>query len=210
MPDRSFSFCKTNETPGTPWRPDFQSSMISCYPVMVWQTAPQRLRDVNGDFTKHGQPVPRPDPTWGVGIAHFQLWGWRYPTCAQTVPFYSAWKYFPNTWSNQLNQSERLIYAPLAWITTDSGNGFVSSMCQAIAWTNFDLWWTAPLGANCRDVLVVWKKVFGNDMQVVVILSRPQGVKSFISSRTLSSRVFKPVAYTETICVPDLSIDLVA
>ena len=41
-----------------------------------------------GDFTKYGQPVPRPDPTWGVGIAHFQLWGWRYPSCAQTVPFF--------------------------------------------------------------------------------------------------------------------------
>ena len=26
-----------------------------------------------GDFKKCGQPVPRPDPTWGVGIAHFQL-----------------------------------------------------------------------------------------------------------------------------------------
>ena len=24
-----------------------------------------------GDFTKYGQPVPRPDPTRGVGIAHF-------------------------------------------------------------------------------------------------------------------------------------------
>ena len=44
--------------------------------------------DVSGDFTKYGQPVPRPDPTWGVGIAHFQLWGWRYPSCAQTVPFF--------------------------------------------------------------------------------------------------------------------------
>ena len=33
----------------------------------------------------------------------------------------------------------RLIYAPLAWITTDPGNGLVSSLCQAIAWTNFDL-----------------------------------------------------------------------
>ena len=92
-----------------------------------------------GDFTKYGQPVPRPDPTWGVGIVHFQLWGWRYPSCAQTVPFFSVWIYLPNTWSNQLDQSERLIYAPLAWITTDSGNGLVSSLCQAIAWINFDL-----------------------------------------------------------------------
>ena len=94
---------------------------------------------ISGDFTKYGQPVPRPDPTWGVGIAQYQLWGWRYPSCAQTVPFFSVWIYLPNTWSYQLNQSERLIYAPLAWITTDSGNGLVSSLCQAIAWTNFDL-----------------------------------------------------------------------
>ena len=27
---------------------------------------------VIGDFTKYGQPVPRPDPTWGVGIAHYR------------------------------------------------------------------------------------------------------------------------------------------
>ena len=46
---------------------------------------------------------------------------------------------FPIRWSNQLNQSERLIYAPLAWITSDSGNGLLSSLYQAIAWTNFDL-----------------------------------------------------------------------
>ena len=85
------------------------------------------------------RPSPGLDPTWGVRIDHFQLWGWRYPSCAQTVPFFSVWMYLSNTWSNQLNQSERLIYAPLAWITTDSGNGLVSSLCQAIAWTNFDL-----------------------------------------------------------------------
>ena len=45
-------------------------------------------------------------------------------------------------------------------------------------------------------------------MQIAVILSRPQRVKSLISSRTVLSRLFKPVAYTETTCVPDLSIDL--
>ena len=63
-----------------------------------------------GDFTKYGQPVSRTDP--GFGIAHFQLWGWRYPSRAQTVPFSSAWIYFPN--SNHLVQSMRLIYVPLA------------------------------------------------------------------------------------------------
>ena len=84
--------------------------------------------------------------------------GWRYPSCAQTVPFFSVWIYLPNTWSNQLNQSERLIYAPLAWIITDSGNGLVSSLCQAIAWTNFDLWLTAPLRTNCSVFLSRLKK----------------------------------------------------
>ena len=44
--------------------------------------------DLIGDFTKYGHPVPRFDPTRGVGIAHFQFWGWRYPSCAQTVPFF--------------------------------------------------------------------------------------------------------------------------
>ena len=47
-------------------------------------------------------------------------------------------------------------------------------------------------------------------MQIVVILSRSQRVKNLISPRTLLSRLFKPVAYTERTCVPDLSIELVA
>ena len=46
-------------------------------------------------------------------------------------------------------------------------------------------------------------------MEIAVILSRHQRVKSFIFSRTLLSRLFKPVAYTETTCDPDLSIDFV-
>ena len=41
----------------------------------------------NGVLTNHGQPVPRPDPTWRVGIAHFQQWGWRYPSCAHSTDF---------------------------------------------------------------------------------------------------------------------------
>ena len=39
---------------------------------------------------------------------------------------------FPIRRSNQLNQSERFIYAPLAWITSDSGNGLVSSLYQPL------------------------------------------------------------------------------
>ena len=59
--------------------------------------------------------------------------------CSNSTVFSPHGYIFPIRWSNQLNQSERLIYAPLAWITTDPGNGLVSSLCQAIAWTNFDL-----------------------------------------------------------------------
>ena len=32
---------------------------------------PTSKETADGDFTKYGQPVPRHDPTWGVGIAHF-------------------------------------------------------------------------------------------------------------------------------------------
>ena len=58
-----------------------------------------------GDFTKYGQPVPRPDPTRGVGIAHFQLWG-EGNSRALTLPFFSAFYrcVFPVRWSNQLNE----------------------------------------------------------------------------------------------------------
>ena len=99
--------------------------------------------------------------------------------------FFFAWKYLPNTWSNQLNQSERLIYAPLGWITTDSGNGLVSSMCQAIAWTKFWFVINCTVRRKLQGCFSRLKKVFGNDMQIVVIFSRPQRVKRFISSRTL-------------------------
>ena len=49
---------------------------------------------------------------------------------------------FPILWSNQLNQSKSRIYAPLAGITSESGNGLVSPRRQAIVWsfwTNFHL-----------------------------------------------------------------------
>ena len=48
-------------------------------------------------------------------------------------------------------------------------------------------------------------------MQIVVILSQPQRVKSFISSHALLSRLFKPVAYTEKKHVfPTYLFDLIA
>ena len=83
-------------------------SLLRIPPQIVWQLYVHKIKDrgvvtttrikmakttltggrLNGDFTKYGQPVPRPDPTWGVGLGHVQLWGWRYPSCAQTVPFF--------------------------------------------------------------------------------------------------------------------------
>ena len=63
-----------------------------------------------GDFTKYGQPVHRPNPTRGVGIVHFQLWGWRYPSCAQTVPSFSAWLYFPNTMKKLINPRDSYMH----------------------------------------------------------------------------------------------------
>ena len=59
------------------------------------------------------------------------------------------------------------------------------------------------------------KNVFENDMQIAAILSRPQRVKSFISSRTLLSRLIKRMEGRALwagyhLCVPDISIDLVA
>ena len=116
-----------DSTTATVWSPKISSVSYQCI-------------NPTGDFTKHGQPVPRPDPTWYVGITHFQLWGEGIPHVLKQYRFSPHGYIFPiGRWSsNQLNQSDRLIYAPLAWITTDSGNGLVSSWCQAISWTNFD------------------------------------------------------------------------
>ena len=68
-------------------------------------------------FTKYGQPVPRLDPTWRVEIAHVQLWGWRYSSCALTVPFSSA---FYNT---QLNHADWRIYASMNYVNIGLDNG---------------------------------------------------------------------------------------
>ena len=73
-----------------------------------------RPKCFNGDFTKYGQPVPRPDPTRGVGIAHFQLWG-EGNSRALTLPFFSA---FYRCVFRVRNEPQRRIYAPLnsmAW-----------------------------------------------------------------------------------------------
>ena len=149
-------------------------------------------------------PSLAPTQPEGLELPTFSYGGEGIPRVLKQYRFSLYGYIFPIWWSNQLNQSERVIYTRLAWITTDSDNGLVSSLWQPIAWTNFDLWLTSPLGTNCSDFFLA----FENDMQIVVILSRPQCVKSFISSRTSLSRLFKPVAYSETTCVPNLSIDL--
>ena len=47
-------------------------------------------------------------------------------------------------------------------------------------------------------------------MQIVAILSRPQRVKKLHFLTYVIIRIIQPAAYTETTCVSDLSIDLVA
>ena len=78
------------------------------------------------------QPEGSELPTFGYG-------GEGIPRVLKQYRFPPYGYIFLIWWSNQLNQSERVIYTLLAWITTDSGNGLVSSLCQAIAWTNFDV-----------------------------------------------------------------------
>ena len=84
-------------------------------------------------------PSLAPTQPEGSELPTFSYGGEGIPRVLKQYRFFSAWIYFPIRWSDQLNQSERLIYAPLAWITTNLGNGLVSSLCQAIVWTNFYL-----------------------------------------------------------------------
>ena len=75
----------------------------------------------------------------GSELPTFRYGGEGIPRVLKQYRFFPYGYIFPIRWSNQLNQSDRLIYASWAWIITDSSNGLVSSLCQAIAWTNFDL-----------------------------------------------------------------------
>ena len=82
--------------------------------------------------------------------------------CSNSTVFSPHGYIFPIRWSNQLNQSERLICAPLAWITTDPGNGLVSSLCQAIAWSKFWFIINCTLGNKLqwffsRLTKIIWK-----------------------------------------------------
>ena len=93
-----------------------------------------------GDFTKYGQPVPHPDQPEGSELPNFSYGGEGIPRVLKQYRFTPYGYIFPvREVINSINLYERLIYAPLPWITADSGNGLVSSLCQAIAWTNFDL-----------------------------------------------------------------------
>ena len=80
-----------------------------------------------------------PDPTGpgGSELPTFSYGGEGIPRVLKQYRFSPHRYIFPIRWSNQLNQSERRIYAPLTWITTDSGNGLESARRQAIAWTIF-------------------------------------------------------------------------
>ena len=84
-------------------------------------------------------PSLAPTQPEGSEFPTFSYGGEGIPRVPKQYRFSPHWYIFPIRWINQLNQSERLIYAPLAWITTDSGNGLVSSLCEAIAWIDFDL-----------------------------------------------------------------------
>ena len=80
-----------------------------------------------------------PDPTrpGGSELPTFSYGGEGIPRVLKQYRFSPHRYIFQIRWSNQLNQSERRIYAPLTWITTDPGNGLESARRQAIAWTNF-------------------------------------------------------------------------
>ena len=84
-------------------------------------------------------PSLTPTQPEGLELPTFIYGGEGIPRVLKQYRFCPHRYIFPIRRSYQPNQSKRLIYAPLAWITTDSGNGLVSFMCQAIAWTNFDL-----------------------------------------------------------------------
>ena len=75
----------------------------------------------------------------GLELPTFSYGGEGTPRVLKQYRFSPRGYIFQIVWSNQPNQSEKLINTPLAWITIDSDNGLVSSLCQAIAWTNFDL-----------------------------------------------------------------------
>ena len=132
------------------------SSMLATYHP-AWQvSAPaQNGQPLVGILQNMVNPYLAPTQPEGSELSTFSYGGEGIPRVLKQYRLSLHGYISPIRWSNQLNQSERLIYAPLAWITTDSGNGLVSSL---FAWTNFALLLTVPLGTNCSDFLVVWKK----------------------------------------------------
>ena len=94
---------------------------------------------VIGDLTKY---VTRPDPTWGVGIAHFQLWGWRYPSCAKgNYPFSTADKLFFN---KHILMRRKITHCPVGLEPTTSQphaeywNFYVTGIRNCLWDTGFD------------------------------------------------------------------------
>ena len=101
-----------------------------------------------------------PDPTRpdGSELPIFSYGGEGIPRVPKQYRFSPHRYIFPKRWSNQLNQSERRIYAPLTRITTDPGNGLVSARRQAIAWTNFHFIINYTVTNTLQwFFLVVWK-----------------------------------------------------
>ena len=121
-----------------------------------------------------------PDPTRpdGSELPIFSYGGEGILRVLKQYRFFPHRYIFPKRWSNQINQSQRRIYAPLTRITTDPGNGLVYARRQAIAWTNFHfiisytatntLQWFFSRLKNMH----LWMICI-----IVVILSRPQCVK---------------------------------
>ena len=159
-----------------------------------------------------------------------------YPSCAQTVPFYSASICFFQYGEviNSINPRDAYMHhwpgSPLTRVLT-----CCLLSAKPLPGTIFILYST-PLGINCSEFLVMSKKM---DLEMIwkirVIFSRPHcaliyiatttviyppngytcnrvnktPAQSYISSHALLLRLCKPVAYTETF-VPDLSIGLVS
>ena len=85
----------------------------------IWSTRPSHRPNPRG----------RNCPLSAMGVKVFLV-------CSNSTVFLRMGIFSQISWNYQLDQSERLIHAQLAWITTDSDNGLVSSLCQVIGWTN--------------------------------------------------------------------------
>ena len=116
-------------------------------------------------------------------------------------------------YGEEINQSKRLVYAPLAWTTTDSGNGLVSSLCQAIAWTNFDSWLTAQIVLTEQIPVIFYYFVKKYLEMICKLLSSCLGLNVLKASFPHTCYYHdnsNPLHIRKQHVFPDLSIDLVA